>query len=60
MIIFYLFLVLLGIRTNLQCQIWHDSISFWNRLFKSILITIGRIIIVALLIFSKNVILCFK
>jgi len=29
-IIFYLFLVLLGVRTNLQCQIWHDSIAFWS------------------------------
>lgn len=33
-IIFYLFLVLMGIRTNLQCQIWHDSISFWNEVIR--------------------------
>ena len=33
-IIFYLFLVLLGIRTNLQCQIWHDSVSFWNEVIQ--------------------------
>ena len=29
-----IFLVLLGIRTNLQCQIWHDSVSFWNEVIQ--------------------------
>jgi protein O-mannosyl-transferase len=33
-IIFYFFLVLMGIRTNLQCQVWHDSISFWNEVIR--------------------------
>jgi len=32
MIIFYLLLVLMGIKTNLQCQVWHDSVSFWSEI----------------------------
>ncbi len=33
-IIFYIFLVLMGIKTNLQCRVWHDSISFWNEVIR--------------------------
>lgn len=33
-IILYFLLVLMGIRTDLQCQIWHNSISFWNAVIK--------------------------
>jgi hypothetical protein len=34
MIIFYVLLVSMGIKTNLQCQVWHDSISFWDEIIK--------------------------
>jgi protein O-mannosyl-transferase len=34
LIIFYFLLVLLGIKTNLQCQVWHDSITFWNEVIQ--------------------------
>jgi hypothetical protein len=32
--LFYLLLVLMGIRTNYQCQVWHDSVSFWNEVIR--------------------------
>jgi len=31
-ILFYILLVLIGVRTSLQVSVWHDSKSFWNEL----------------------------
>lgn len=31
---FYLLLILMGIKTNFQCRVWHDSISFWNEIIR--------------------------
>jgi hypothetical protein len=28
--ILYILLILMGMKTNFQCRIWHDSISFWS------------------------------
>jgi len=33
-IILYIILVLWGVRTNLQCRIWHDSKSFWDEIIR--------------------------
>ena len=33
-IIFFILLVLMGLKTNLQCQVWHDSLSFWNEIIR--------------------------
>jgi len=32
--VLYALLVLMGIKTDLQCRIWHDSISFWDEIIQ--------------------------